>query len=126
MTPQIQSIWISSLAPKFNYSISWKSSTNNSSHIINLNSLSNVSAAVIAIYAGSVTSVKRLILSMSPWIEYRLTFDQTASSLFSSFTAVAALSSNDRFIYTNTFLDNQNYPLFYDFSHPRGYGGSGR
>ena len=126
VTPQIQSIWISSLAPPFNYSISWKSSTNDSNYVIKLNSLSNVSAAIFAIYAGSVTSVKRLISSMSPWIEYRLTFDQTASSLFSSFTAVATLSSNDRFIYTNTFLDNQNYPLFYDFSHPRGYGGSGR
>ena len=126
VTPQIHSIWISSLAPPFNYSISWTSSINNINHIIKLNSQSNISASITATYAGSVTSMKRVMSSISPWIEYRLTFNQTASSIFSSFKAVATLSSNDRFIFMNTFLDHQNYPLFYDFLHPRGYGGSGR
>lgn len=129
VTPQIQSIWISSLAPSFNYRISWTSVFTKAKYIVDLNSLqsaNNISTLLSAAYAGSVTSVKRVTSAQSIWIEYRVTFAMITSSIFSTFTATAAIEENDQFIFMNTYLDYRNYPLFYDFLHPRGYGGSGR
>ena len=48
------------------------------------------------------------------------------SPLFSDFDIFVNQQQYSNSVYITTFLDSNNYPLFYDYLHPRGYGGSGR
>ena len=134
VTPQIQSLWIQSTAPTFSYNITWQSGISTSYQIsLQWGGLSSSAAFATAVatafntaYPGSVFFVNQFTSTNSTWIEYRITFTSTVSPLFSDFDIFVNQQQYSNSVYITTFLDSNNYPLFYDYLHPRGYGGSGR
>ena len=127
VTPLMQSIWMSSAA-SFPYNVSWHS-TLGKLHQIGLSTTSKKAAIIRAFnaaFAGSVSSVRVLNYSNSMWTEFQVTFSSAASANFSTFSVVPLSPANKGFVYITTLLDYNNYPIFYDYSNPRGYKGSGR
>ena len=128
ITPQIQSIWISSSGALFQFILtiqnlnkSYDISLNTESTVIGIkNSINNV----INRCALSVEYIDPLLLST--WREYRITFSDTCSSTISELKVRPLLNQNKDFVYIMTMQDYNNYPQFYDFLHPRGYSKSGR
>jgi PBP superfamily domain len=127
LTPLIESIWVSSAA-SFSYNVSWQSTTGKV-YQVGLSTTSNRAAITKAFNvasAGSVTSVTASNYLSSTWTEYQITFSLAASADFSEFSVTPLLPANTGYVLITTLLDYKNYPVFYDYSHPRGYKGSGR
>lgn len=126
VTPLIESIWVSSAA-SFSYNVSWQS--NGKEYQIGVSTTSNradIIKAFNVVLADSVSSVTILNHSSSIWTEYRVKFSPAASVSFSAFSVNPLVSANSGNVLITTLLDYNNYPVFYDYSHPRGYKGSGR
>lgn len=126
VTPLIESIWVSSAA-SFAYNVSWKS--NGKVYQIGVSTTSSradIIKAFNVVLAGSVSSVTALNHSSSIWTEYRVKFTPAASVNFSAFSVNPLVPANSGYVLITTLLDYKNYPVFYDYSHPRGYKGSGR
>lgn len=125
-TPHIESIWISPSADAFNYNLSFHINRTNQLYTTTLNSKSTAISLMDTInmaFRGVVSLVTMNQSTPTAWIEYRITF--TALHL-SSFKVVSLNPKYNGLAYITTFLDYNNYPLFYDYKNPSGYGGSGR
>ena len=128
VTPQIQSIWISSVSNFFLYNVTVQ--TSKKSYNITLNSQLDdigINIAFTKILNGSVSTVVRAnMTSSSEWIEYRITLSDKHSSTLSGFGVITFSDDDKDSVYIMTMLDYNNYPNFYDSLHPTGFRGSGR
>ena len=128
VTPQIQSIWVSSSEAFFQFIVTITNS--NKSYDITFNSETTaigMRTAFNNIINGCVTSVEHIDPELlSTWIEYRITFSDTCSSTISELKVHPFLNQNTDSVYVMTMQDYNNYPQFYDDLNPRGYGRSGR
>jgi PBP superfamily domain len=132
VTPVIQSLWLSQAAAPFQFQISWRSGNSNKqystgavSYASSQNIAQSIYTSINAVASGAVLNVTRADHPQSTWTEYRLTFASSADALsYSNFTATSTAAVGS--VYILTLLDSNNYPLFYDSSHPSGFGGSGR
>lgn len=136
VTPQIQSIWLSSSAAPFAFNMTWSSTASGATggvpQSVNLDSYtsatrpSTIMTAINALYPGYVVSVTRVNATISPWIELKITFSASISTFLSGFNLASKLALYANSVSITTLLSANNYPLFYDFAHPRGYSGSGK
>ena len=128
ITPQVQSIWIASSISSFRFVVSLRNimGTEYNITLTAPTSEREILALFNSVISNSVEKVRLLNSTSSPWIEFRVTFTRSASSQLSAFTVHSALQRNSDAVYITTYLDFNNYPLFYDYKHPTGFGGSGR
>jgi PBP superfamily domain len=127
VTPQVQSIWIAANVSNFLFDVSWHS-TSGKNYTVGLNAHStaaDIAQAFNASFLGSVSSVQ-LVNATTQWIEYQITLSSLGSKMFNKFSVLSALKLYDNAVYITTLLDYNNYPIFYDYAHPMGLGGSGR
>jgi hypothetical protein len=127
VTPQVQSIWIAATVSNFLFDVSWHSSSGKN-YTVGLNAHStaaDIAQAFNASFLGSVSSVQ-LVNAATQWIEYQITLSSLGSKMFNKFSVLSALKLYDNAVYITTLLDYNNYPIFYDYAHPMGLGGSGR
>ena len=135
ITPRIESIFVVSplSTAVFAYNITWQTSTNNN-YTVSLNSNYTSDAMTSAFniaYPGSVALVKRVVNTIMSttepnWVEYQITFSSTTSDAYYGFKAKSVLNADDDNVFIMTLLDYNNYPVFYDYQNPKGYGNSGR
>ena len=128
ITPQVQSIWIASSTSSFRFVVSLRNimGTEYNITLSTPTSENEILASFNSVIANSVEKVRLVNSTSSPWIEFRVIFTGIASSQLSAFTVHSELQRNSDAVYITTYLDFNNYPLFYDYKHPTGFGGSGR
>jgi hypothetical protein len=92
-----------------------------------------IKTAINTVRPGTVTAVSRKSYKIQ-WTEYQVTFSTSAglTGLFASLGANVTEASSDMtahmssMVYVTVLTTANNYPMFYDSSHPRGYSYSGK
>jgi hypothetical protein len=132
VTPLTQSIFVLKSARPVSFQLTWRSSGKDTT--ANFTATSNSSVLLMALKQSTVlkyvSSVQRYSHGSSLWEEYRVAFTTSLKKgkgqIYATTVTSSHTMSDDDLLVVSTLLDAENYPLFYDNRHMRGFSGSGR